>query len=345
MPDSGKLVSIVVPVYNTERYLNRCIESIVNQSYKNLEILLIDDGSPDMCPAICDEWARTDSRIKVIHKQNQGLGMARNTGIHHATGEYICFFDSDDYIAIDTIELSVQRAQQYDSEIVIFGNYRIGANGEVLKTNKPRSLQTVFRGEEIRLKLLPDLIDNRHTQTCVSNMCMSAWMCLFSMELIRRTNWFFVSEREIISEDSFSLLELFSFVRSVAILEEALYYHCENAASLTQVYREDRQEKNMHFYHAALELICTLGYSAAVKSSVSCLFINLTISAMKQIVTAEYRLKEKIRLLKDIVTNETVQYALHDISKRKYSLVRRLFLRAMSLKCTFICFVMLCIKK
>ena len=97
-------VSIVVPVYNVEKYLDRCIESIVNQTYKNLEIILVDDGSTDSCPQMCDEWGLKDSRIKVVHKENAGLGMARNTGIDNALGEYIFFFGSDDYVDVTTVE-------------------------------------------------------------------------------------------------------------------------------------------------------------------------------------------------------------------------------------------------
>lgn len=98
------VVSVVLPIYNVEKYLNRCVKSVVNQSYKSLEIILVDDGSPDNCPTLCEDWAKKDSRIKVVHKENAGLGYARNTGIENATGEYICFFDSDDYIALDAIE-------------------------------------------------------------------------------------------------------------------------------------------------------------------------------------------------------------------------------------------------
>lgn len=99
-----KLVSIIVPIYNIEKYLNKCIGSIVNQTYKNLEIILIDDDSPDNCPAVCDEWAKKDSRIKVMHKENDGLSQARNSGYQMSTGEYICFIDGDDWIESDFIE-------------------------------------------------------------------------------------------------------------------------------------------------------------------------------------------------------------------------------------------------
>ena len=91
-------ISIIIPIYNVEQYLNKCIESVVNQSYRNLEIILVDDGSPDGCPSICDEWAKKDNRIKVIHKENGGLSDARNYGIEASTGDYLMFLDSDDYI-------------------------------------------------------------------------------------------------------------------------------------------------------------------------------------------------------------------------------------------------------
>lgn len=98
------LISIVIPIYKVEKYLDKCVESVVNQSYKNLEIILVDDGSPDNCPEICDEWAKKDKRIKVIHKENGGLSDARNFGIEVATGEYLMFLDSDDSLDLSTCE-------------------------------------------------------------------------------------------------------------------------------------------------------------------------------------------------------------------------------------------------
>ena len=97
--EKEELISVIVPVYKVEKYLDKCVKSIVNQTYKNLEIILIDDGSPDMCPIICDRWAASDSRIKVIHKVNSGIADVRNVGIQEASGQYIGFVDSDDYIS------------------------------------------------------------------------------------------------------------------------------------------------------------------------------------------------------------------------------------------------------
>ena len=98
-------ISVIVPVYKTEQYLNRCVQSITDQTYKNLEIILVDDGSPDNCPEMCDQWAKKDERIKVIHKRNGGLSSARNAGLDSATGDYIMFADSDDWMEPDMAEL------------------------------------------------------------------------------------------------------------------------------------------------------------------------------------------------------------------------------------------------
>lgn len=112
------LISVIVPVYNVEKYLDRCVESIVDQTYKNLEIILVDDGSPDNCPQICDEWAAKDSRIRVIHKQNGGLSDARNAGMAIATGEYIAFVDSDDWIHNQYIERMIKAVTIYKVQLV-----------------------------------------------------------------------------------------------------------------------------------------------------------------------------------------------------------------------------------
>lgn len=115
----NKIVSVIVPVYKVEKYLSKCIDSILNQTYSNLEIILVDDESPDHCGAICDEYAKKDSRIKVIHKENGGLSDARNAGIDVASGEYLMFVDSDDWIDCNAIEVLYQRMRQDCSDMAV----------------------------------------------------------------------------------------------------------------------------------------------------------------------------------------------------------------------------------
>ncbi len=113
----GEKISVIVPIYKVEEYLHRCIDSIINQTYTNLEIILVDDGSPDNCPMICDEYAKKDSRIRVIHKKNGGLSDARNAGLEIATGEYIGFVDSDDWIHKDMYHILYKNIIEKDADI------------------------------------------------------------------------------------------------------------------------------------------------------------------------------------------------------------------------------------
>ena len=113
-------ISVIIPVYKVEKYLNRCVESVINQTYKNIEIILVDDGSPDNCPKICDEWAKKDKRIKVIHKENGGVSSARNEGLKIASGEFVQFVDSDDYIQTTFCE-NLVKATMSDVDLVISG--------------------------------------------------------------------------------------------------------------------------------------------------------------------------------------------------------------------------------
>lgn len=117
-------VSIIIPVYKADAYLDECVASVVGQSYKDLEVILVDDGSPDRCPAMCDSWAAKDSRIRVIHKSNGGAGDARNAGLDVCSGDYVLFLDSDDYLTATAVEELVQTASSNDADIVVCNFFR-----------------------------------------------------------------------------------------------------------------------------------------------------------------------------------------------------------------------------
>lgn len=122
MNNTNPLVSIIVPVYKVERYIHRSIDSLLRQTYNNLEIILVDDGSPDNCPFICDKYAMQDNRIRVIHKSNGGLSDARNAALNVMTGQYVTFVDSDDYIADNMIEKFIETVKLYQCNMVVCWN-------------------------------------------------------------------------------------------------------------------------------------------------------------------------------------------------------------------------------
>ena len=152
MSEDECLVSIIVPVYNVEKYLKKCVDSIINQTYSNLEIILSDDGSTDQSSSICDEYARRESRIKVIHKANGGLSDARNAGVKIASGKYITFIDSDDYIEKEAIEILVDVAIKYNSLITHMKSYIISADYEVLKNQSMGTKQVSLLTSEEYVK-------------------------------------------------------------------------------------------------------------------------------------------------------------------------------------------------
>lgn len=129
-------ISIIVPVYKVEQYLGKCIESILEQTHQNIELILVDDGSPDNCGNICDDYAKRDSRVRVIHKENGGLSSARNAGLEIASGAFLMFVDSDDYIALDTVETLYQRMQQDDSDMVVCGIQRVDEKGNLFPSGE-----------------------------------------------------------------------------------------------------------------------------------------------------------------------------------------------------------------
>ena len=161
MEKEEELISVIVPVYNVEKYLEKCIDSIINQTYQNLEIILVDDGSTDGSGKICDEYSRKDNRIKVIHKENGGLSDARNIGIKNANGGLIGFIDSDDYITENMFEVLQKDLRKYNADISSCDIQNVNEAGECLKiirVSTEGQTSKVFEREEALKLLLEDTI-------------------------------------------------------------------------------------------------------------------------------------------------------------------------------------------
>ncbi len=338
------LVTVVLPIYNVEKYLNQCIESVVNQTYRNLEILLIDDGSPDSCPEICNDWAKRDSRIRVIHKENAGLGMARNTGIENANGEYICFFDSDDFVELNVIEKSYQCAKENAAELVIFGLNKIDSKGNVISSFVPTVGNKTYVGDEVVNSFLPDFIapDPKGDKQFV--FYMSSWLLLYSVDAIKKADWRFVSEREIIAEDVYSLIALVKHINRVSVLPEALYNYRFNEISLSRKYIPDRYKKIKYFYNKCVELCTQLDYSDDIMHRITKPYLGFTISALKQEVATDRTFAEKMASIKSIINDADLTNVLKANKNDNVSFTRRLLFFAIRNKLYALCYMLLATK-
>lgn len=155
------LFSVIVPIYNIEKYLKRCIDSVLCQSFSDFELILVDDGSPDMCPAICDEYAKKDARIKVIHKQNGGLVSARQAGIKVASGDYIFNLDGDDAVLPDALESAYNIIRDTNADIVSF-SYKCNIDGKIGDTVYDLAKEGLYNKKEIEQHIFPKLLSDKN---------------------------------------------------------------------------------------------------------------------------------------------------------------------------------------
>lgn len=335
------LVSVVLPIYKVEKFLDQCILSVVNQTYPHLEILLIDDGSPDNCPRICDEWASRDSRIRVIHKENQGLGKARNSGIDAATGQYICFFDSDDYIREDTVEKAVKAILSEKADYAIFGYSSVDPEGNMVSSFVPDDSVLTYRDAAVWEQFLPALVAPDYIKKRPRRFYMSAWVAMYSMEIIRTSGWRFASERDVLAEDVYSLLALFEYISSVTVVSEPLYFYRLNIQSLSRSYMPNRYQRIKWFYRDTMDLCHGIGYNEDVLHRVSKPYLAFTISAMKQEVWAPLPFKQKLDNLRKIIDDETLQQVLEQNKGDKVSWTRWVIFLCMRMKLYLMIFLLL----
>lgn len=245
-----KKVSVIVPVYNVEQYLSQCLVSIINQSYQNIEIILINDGSPDNSPVIINQFAEKDSRFKVINKKNGGISAARNSGIQVATGDYIVFVDSDDWIATDYIQTLVFQMEK-DVDLVLCSYSREFKNSSI-----PRkiNLNGLYCSKDIKRRLI-GLINEELSDPSQSDSIVTVWAKLYKTRIIKDNHLFFINTKEIgTAEDLLFNLNYLSVLeedRSVFCIDKSIYFYRKNLdSSFTNLYKSDLFEKwqNLFLY-------------------------------------------------------------------------------------------------
>lgn len=331
------LVSVIIPIYNVEKYLDRCITSVVNQTYGNLEIILVDDGSPDNCPAICDEWAKRDKRIKTIHKTNEGAGLSRNAGIDNAGGDYVLFVDSDDYIDLSATEKCVEALRKNNSDVVMFGRVEVKSNGET-KIKPILTDKYFFADEEVIQDVLPGLFINEKG--------FGVGVCgkMFNLAKIKENGIRFCSEREILSEDACFLLKLFNHISSVSLLDRNFYYYYQNANSFSRTYKKNLPEMNDRFLSFCIKLCEKYGYSEKTVSYIKARYHIYALTGMKHVIVSDMPFREKKRLLSQLHGNKTLTESLTDDVLCLANRNSRIFWRLFRKKCFGICCLMLLYK-
>lgn len=246
-------VSIIVPVYNAENCLERCLESLVNQTLKEIEIILVDDGSKDKSPMLCDKAAQQDSRIKVIHKNNEGAGKARNAGLKLATGEYIGFVDCDDFVELNMYETFYNTAEGYNSDLIMSGVLFVGGSmfreeGNRIEKNyfdEDTHFETADEINYLKLGIIGALPGEKED----SRYGMSVWKNLMRRDIIINNGLYFESEREMLSEDALFMVDYISCINKATGINGAFYNYIRNEGSISKSYKKDRFFKGEVFVH------------------------------------------------------------------------------------------------
>lgn len=324
------LVTVVVPVYNVERYLDACVESVVGQTYRNLEVILVDDGATDSCPAKCDAWGARDPRVRVIHKQNQGLGMARNSGLEAAGGKYVCFFDSDDFIDADAVGCLVEKAERSEADVVMSGIRQVLNDGTVLNERVPCCPQEVYEGGVVQSAFLPFLVSYDLNTGEDWGLMASACCSLYRLGALEECGFRFASERDIISEDVYSILWLFRYIQRATFVSRVFYNYRVNQLSLTHKFNSQRLARIAHFYRASRELAHERGYSDEVVERLAVPYLNFVIAALKQLAVADVPRREKLAQVSELSGSEDFWLAYSTLKGAKLGLKRKLILRAVA---------------
>lgn len=330
-----ELVTIIVPVYNVEKYLRECVDSLINQTYRHIEIILVDDGSTDKSGTICDNYAVLDDRIKVIHKQNEGLGFARNTGLKAAQGKLVTFIDSDDKADEDLIEKLTKGISKSECDTCIGGFKRISEDGTVCYEEQYDD--TIFSGESVYNELFARMLGsapNKHDA-----IRMSVWNVMYSMDIIRKHKVEFPSERKLISEDIIWDSEYYKYSKRAMVIGSTAYNYRITPGSLTKKYKPDMLEKICVLYSEMRSRL--VNDKNKIERLQRQFFVNLRACIKQEQKSVSNKSGVEIRnSIKEIVNNQVVHTISEEYSTVIHQRKQKLFVLAIKYKCVMLLYLL-----
>ena len=317
-------ISVIIPVYNVRNYLSDCIESVLRQTYNNIEAILVDDGSTDGSDEICEQYSKTHDNVRVFHKKNGGLGEARNYGLRKASGRFVMFVDSDDYIAEDMLESMYGLVRKEKADYCKSGFVRVNNEQKIESTKRYK--RRVYRGAEIISRFLPRFFGSLPEKS--DSVEMSVCACLFDREIIEKNQIKFLSEKKVLSEDIFFNIDYLKKSKCACLSDFTGYFYRANQSSLTRSYRADRFEKSKHLNRLLLEVLEGLGYGEEERNRLrKHFFINIRSSlAQEKSTVSGLSFLESRHNIKRICCDNDIKKIISEYPINKLGIKQRIFI-------------------
>jgi len=315
----------------------------MSQTLQDIEIILVDDGSPDNCPQICDDYAKKDSRIKVIHKQNAGLGFARNSGLDIATSKYVAFVDSDDYVHQNMYQTLYEKAEQYNADAVICGFARVnqGVSSHCVIDGMPETEALI----DSKKCYLPEVIGSLPNVCTHQSYGISTCNILFKNKIIQANNLHFVSERKFVSEDLIFQLDFASCASYLLLYPADFYSYCNNNGSLTKRYNPTRFDKQIELCKEIERRAKSYGYTISdLDLRIKRMMLYESLFAINEAITY-LPYQQSISRLQYIANNKPLNDTLNSYPICDMTFKNRLFYTLLKKKAVFIIWVLYQVKR
>lgn len=319
-------VSVIVPVYNCEGYLHRCVDSILGQTLKDLELLLIDDGSTDSSGALCDAYASRDSRVRALHKENGGAASARNKGLDNARGDYVGFVDADDYIEPDMYGQMHQAAVQSGAQLVLCDGIREGADGTAVYMSQPIR-EGFYSKEQMYREYFPCLLMREDIEFPPT---ISNWLCMVKRSLLEEHAVRYDKGAKYCEDSLFGSLAAYYADSFYYLKHKHLYHYCFNASSTTHTLHLDKWEVFQHIIGLSRSFFLQAqDYNFALQLSIQAVYFAF--NAINELRSSDLPKQETRRRIREIAASQELRAAWKDF-KMPENISIRLKLRVLLLK-------------
>lgn len=322
-------ISVIIPVYNVEKYLNRCVDSILNQSLQDFEIILVNDGSTDSSPKICDEYVQQDEKIRVIHKQNARVAAARNDGIKTAKGEFISLIDSDDWIEPTMLEEMYSTATQFGCDFVMCDFTKKGKEVEYI-VSQPIG-EGFYDRERIEKELFKCLImfDNIEFPPTISN-----WTCLFNREFLIDNVLYYDEDIHYCEDSIFGSKAMYNANRFYYLKGKYFYNYFYNPNSTTSKYNSKKWDSYLKINERLEEYFRNDNFDFSYQIKINMLY--LTLNMMSEIGRSKESFLEKRKYCKKLITNKRVRTIFKDFRMPDVSFGLKIVINLIKYRCSWI---------